>query len=130
MKNVLIVIINLLIFSFIIGCGVVTKSPEVTSFNVNVVNKVVTDDEVIVDVVIKESLVNNEALNEIANQVVSDVYTSHFNDWKTIQLDITINFYLEADYVNKKLTFGNIIYELNASLDHPGLSIKSNNLKG
>lgn len=113
-----------LIFT-LIGC----TNNEVEDVEITIKNEEIFSDKINIDVVVPNKIKTIEEIEEIAYNIASQVYEKHFESIGTSTYLLTINLYdSSSSYDSKDMTYGMITFDINKSLEQPGLSLNTNSL--
>ena len=113
-----------LIFT-LIGC----TNNEVEDVEITIKNEEILSDKINIDVVVPNKIKTIEEIEEIAYNIASQIYEKHFDSIGTSTYLLTINLYdSSSSYDSKDMTYGMITFDINKSLEQPGLSLNTNSL--
>lgn len=119
-KFLMILILTVTLFSLFACQG--TKDVEVT-----IANESITAGNIVVDVIVTEKFETVDQIKEIAYNISSQVYEKNFDTIGSSSYTLTINLYdSESSVTNQIITYGSIIFDINQSLESPGLSLNQN----
>ena len=119
-KFLMILILTVTLFSLFACQG--TKDVEVT-----IANESITAGNIVVDVIVTEEFETVDQIKEIAYNISSQVYEKNFDTIGSSSYTLTINLYdSESSVTSKTMTYGSIIFDINKSLESPGLSLNQN----
>ena len=105
------------------------KDKEPVDVTVEVVSETVVSNQIQIHVVVPIELASMDELYEIAMNVASQSYEKHFDTIGTDDYEMHLMFYkTSADYTSKTMTYGQLDFDINATLENPGLTISQNSL--
>ncbi len=124
MRKYISIFIIMALFIGLVGCNRGPKDLEIT-----IVNEVVASKEILVDAIVPNNIKTIDELEEIAYNIVSQVYEKHFETIGSSTYVLTLNLYQsQQDYDGGNKTYGTIKFDINKSITLPGLQLNTNNL--
>ena len=125
MRKLSSVFVLIIIGLTLVACG----NDEPKDIEVTVVDLTVESNEMIADVIVTEAFKELSQLEEIAYNVSSQLYEENFEMIGASSYSLIINFYDSQNSFNgEDVTYGTIIFDINKSMENPGLSLNQNQL--
>lgn len=119
MKRLLFVVLCLIITVSLAACA----PKDINDFNASIVKETLTDDAIIVNVVIEEEITSDEALRFIGNEVAVEIYMKHQSTIGLTPMTMTIYLFSITDDTNTtNASYGYMIFEINETSSTPGLN--------
>ncbi len=89
----------------------------------------VESSEMIAEVIVTEDFKELSQLEEIAYNVSSQLYEENFEMIGASSYTLIINFYdSQSSFDAEDVTYGTIIFDVNKTMENPGLSLNQNQL--
>jgi len=129
MRKLSIITLMLIATLTLIGCQ---KDPVVTKgdIKVQIADEAISTSTLEIHAIIPYNFESVDDLYEVALTVISKSYEKHFDAIGSETYTMTIYFYKSVDdFDQDKPTFGTMVFDINKDLDHPGLTLKTNDLK-
>jgi len=125
MRKLITVFILIIVGLTLVACG----SDEPKDIEVTVIDLTVESSEIIADVIVTEDFKELSQLEEIAYNVSSQLYEENFEMIGASSYSMIINFYdSQGSFDAEDATYGTIIFDVNKSMETPGLSLNQNQL--
>ena len=125
MRKLTTVFVLIIIGLTLVACG----SDEPKDIEVTVIDLTVESSEIIADVIVTEDFKDLSQLEEIAYNVSSQLYEENFEMIGASSYTMIINFYdSQGSFDAEDATYGTIIFDVNKSMENPGLSLNQNQL--
>lgn len=126
MRKLLSVFVLIIIGLTLVACG----SDEPKDIEVTVIDLTIESNEIIADVIVTEDFKELSQLEEIAYNVSSQLYEENFEIIGASSYTMIINFYdNQNSFDDQDAVYGTIIFDINKSMENPGLSLNQNQLK-
>lgn len=125
MRKLTTVFVLIIIGLTLVACG----SDEPKDIEVTVIDLTVESSEMIADVIVTEDFKELSQLEEIAYNVSSQLYEENFEMIGASSYTLIINFYdSQSSFDAEDVTYGTIIFDVNKTMENPGLSLNQNQL--
>jgi uncharacterized protein YcfL len=125
MRKLTTVFVLIIIGLTLVACG----SDEPKDIEVTVIDLTVESSEMIAEVIVTEDFKELSQLEEIAYNVSSQLYEENFEMIGASSYTLIINFYdSQSSFDAEDVTYGTIIFDVNKSMENPGLSLNQNQL--
>lgn len=96
---------------------------------VTIIDQSMTSDEIIAHVIVTEDFKELSQLEEIAYNVSSQLYEENFESIGASSYSMMIYFYnSQASFDNEDISYGSIVFDINRSMENPGLALNINQL--
>jgi hypothetical protein len=96
---------------------------------VTIIDQSMTSDEIIAHVIVTEDFKELSQLEEIAYNVSSQLYEENFESIGASAYTMMIYFYnSQASFDNEDISYGSIVFDINRSMENPGLALNINQL--
>ena len=125
MRKLTTVFVLIIIGLTLVACG----SDEPKDIEVTVIDLTVESNEMIAEVIVTEDFKELSQLEEIAYNVSSQLYEENFEMIGASSYTLIINFYdSQSSFDAEDVTYGTIIFDVNKTMENPGLSLNQNQL--
>lgn len=125
MKKIITLFVILITLLTLVACG----NDEPKDIEVTIIEQSMTSDEIIAHVIVTEDFKELLQLEEIAYNVSSQLYEENFETIGASSYTMIINFYdSENSFNSEDITYGSIMFNINESMENPGLSLNQNQL--
>jgi len=125
MRKLTTVFVLIIIGLTLVACG----SDEPKDIEVTVIDLTVESSEMIADVIVTEDFKELSQLEEIAYNISSQLYEENFEMIGASSYTLIINFYdSQSSFDAEDVTYGTIIFDVNKTMENPGLSLNQNQL--
>ncbi len=125
MRKLTTVFVLIIIGLTLVACG----SDEPKDIEVTVIDLTVESSEMIAEVIVTEDFKELSQLEEIAYNVSSQLYEENFEMIGASSYTLIINFYdSQSSFDAEDVTYGTIIFDVNKTMENPGLSLNQNQL--
>lgn len=105
------------------------KDNEPVDIEVTIIDQSMTSDEIIAHVIVTEDFKELSQLEEIAYNVSSQLYEENFETIGASSYTMMIYFYnSQASFDNEDISYGSIVFDINRSMENPGLALNINQL--
>lgn len=114
------ILLLLLLSLLIVACE---DNRPLETLDVVIVSESYTYDDLKVDVVVNLDDLSEKELTEISNSIASQMYIKYASEIHDSHAFLTVNLYKSSTSVeNATIDYGKAVYEVNISLEKPGLS--------
>ena len=125
MKKLLSLFVLLIALVCLVACG----NDEPKDIEVTIVDQSIISNEIIAHVIVTENFKELVQLEEIAYNVSSQLYEEYFEAIGASSYTMIINFYdSESSFDSEDIIYGSIVFEINDSMENPGLTLSQNQL--
>jgi len=125
MKKLLSLFVLLIALVSLVACG----NDEPKDIEVTIVDQSIISNEIIAHVIVTENFKELVQLEEIAYNVSSQLYEEYFEAIGASSYTMIINFYdSESSFDSEDIIYGSIVFEINDSMENPGLTLSQNQL--
>lgn len=125
MKKMITVFVMIIIGLTLVACG----SNEPKDIEVTIIDLNIESNEIIADVIVTENFKELTQLEEIAYNVSSQLYEENFEMIGASSYSLIINFYdSQGSFDAEDVSYGTIIFDVNKTMENPGLSLNQNQL--
>jgi len=125
MKKLTTVFVMIIIGLTLVACG----SNEPKDIEVTIIDLNIESNEIIADVIVTENFKELTQLEEIAYNVSSQLYEENFEMIGASSYSLIINFYdSQGSFDAEDVSYGTIIFDVNKTMENPGLSLNQNQL--
>lgn len=105
------------------------KDNEPVDIEVTIIDQSMTSDEIIAHVIVTEDFKELSQLEEVAYNVSSQLYEENFETIGASSYTMMIYFYnSQASFDNEDISYGSIVFDINRSMENPGLALNINQL--
>lgn len=125
-----------IVILFVLIIGLISCKPSVPTvvdpedITVEIQEETVVGEMISVHVVVGVELETLDELLEITLSIASQTYEKHFDMINGESFTLTVYLYLnEADFTANNASYGYHVFDINESLENPGLSLGTNALK-
>lgn len=126
MRKVFIIFVLIATLATLVAC----RDNDPIDIEVTIIDQSMTSDEIIAHVIVTENFDELAQLEEIAYNVSSQLYEENFETIGASSYTMIINFYdSETSFDSEVITYGSIVFDINLSMENPGLSLNINQLK-
>lgn len=129
MRKLSIMTLMLIATLTLIGCQ---SGPVVTDgdIKVQIADEAISTSTLEIHAIIPYNFESVDDLYEVALTVISQSYEKHFDAIGTQTYTMTVYFYQSIDHYDRaNASYGTMVFDINKDLDHPGLTLKTNDLK-
>jgi hypothetical protein len=129
MKKILYLVILMSALFALMACGD-KEIPEPDLLDVTVMNEELLFQQIKLHVVVPIQVANLDELMEITLDIARQTYEKHFDLIDIKPYTLTVYLYQsEAHYNAENASYGYHVFDINVSLEQPGLSLSDNQLK-
>lgn len=120
MKRFLTLIVSLVLVFSIAAC---TTPKETKDFKADIVDETITNNSIVISVVVEDKISSEEALKFIANEIAVEIFMKHQQTIGLKRMTLTIYLFNSTDdSTTTQASYGTATYMINDSAALPGLS--------